>query len=71
MHAHGTPHFPPPRVLVYLQHCAFPVSQQPHVDAFVSQFMLGVDADTNVTETDGNYTYVPSQWVDWTTPVLV
>jgi len=54
-------------------HCAFPTSQQPRVDAFVNRFLLGKDAtNTTVVETDGKWTpnFDRAKWIDWTTPTL-
>jgi len=51
-------------------HCAFPASQQPEIDAFFSQFMLGGTANTTVMKTDGGYKFDEAKWIDWTVPAL-
>jgi len=51
-------------------HCAFPASQQPDVDAFTTKFMLGGTSNTNIMKTDGGYTFNQTMWIDWTTPIL-
>lgn len=51
-------------------HCQFPSSQQPEVDAFVERFLLGTNANTNITRTDGNFNVDLNRWVNWNTPNL-
>jgi len=52
-------------------HCGFPASQQPEVDAFVSKFLLGnMNANTTIMKTDGGFAFNKTMWVDWTVPVL-
>jgi hypothetical protein len=51
-------------------HCAFPASQQPEVNAFVTRFLLNGSANTTVFRTDGGFTFDRARWVDWTVPVL-
>ena len=52
-------------------HCAFPVSQQPEVTAYIQKFLVGGGtADTNVMKIDGGEIYNEPLWVDWTVPNL-
>ncbi|MDD5064167.1 MAG: hypothetical protein PHQ35_05335 [Phycisphaerae bacterium] len=48
-------------------HCVFPASQQPHVNAYVEKFLVGGGtADTNIMYTDGGFTFDEAPLVDWT-----
>lgn len=52
-------------------HCAFPASQQPEVDAFVDKFLKGItSANTNVVKTDGSFNVDRARWINWSTPNL-
>jgi len=52
-------------------HCQFPASQEPQVEAFISKFLLGdTSVNTTVVETDGGYTYDQKMWQPWTVPTL-
>lgn len=52
-------------------HCAFPASQQPEVDAFVDKFLKGTgNGNTNVVKTDGSFNVDRARWINWTTPNL-
>jgi hypothetical protein len=52
-------------------HCSFPASQQPELDAYVKKFLLGDETvDTNVSKTGGTFTFNKAQWIDWTVPTL-
>jgi len=52
-------------------HCQFPASQQPTVDAFVKKFLLGDDtANTTVMYTDGGFTFDAAKWAPWPVPDL-
>ncbi len=52
-------------------HCAFPASQQPEVDAFVDKFLKGISsANTNVVKTDGSFSVDRARWINWSTPNL-
>ncbi|KZW02445.1 carbohydrate esterase family 15 protein [Exidia glandulosa HHB12029] len=50
--------------------CALAEAQQSGFDAFVAKFLYGWGADTWIRQTDGNFTFDETRWVDWTTPVL-
>jgi hypothetical protein len=53
------------------QHCSFPSSQQPEVNAFVDKFLIGTgNGNTSVVRTDGNFSVDRSRWINWTTPTL-
>ena len=53
------------------QHCSFPSSQQPEVNAFVDKFLIGTgNGNTNVVRTDGNFSVDRARWINWTTPNL-
>jgi hypothetical protein len=50
-------------------HCVFPNSQAPDVEAFVEKFLLGeTDADTNIEKSP--YSTNLATWVTWETPTL-
>jgi len=51
-------------------HCAFPASQEPEVDAFITRFLLGKAANTTIMKTGGCNTFNRTMWIDWTVPVL-
>ncbi|KAF8187131.1 hypothetical protein BJ912DRAFT_1032076 [Pholiota molesta] len=53
-------------------HCAFPASQQPDLDAFFNKFFFGQNTNTSVIETDGpnDLGFVDSDWIDWEVPRL-
>ncbi|KAF8179231.1 hypothetical protein BJ912DRAFT_982984 [Pholiota molesta] len=53
-------------------HCAFPASQQPDLDAFFDKFFFGQNTNTSVIETDGpnDLGFVDSDWIDWEVPRL-
>ena len=52
-------------------HCAFPASQQPDVNAYVQKFLVGGGtADTNIMYNDGGLIYDEARWIDWTVPDL-
>jgi len=51
-------------------HCQFPTSQQPEIDAFFTQFMLGGTANTTVMKTDGGYKFDEGKWINWNVPIL-
>jgi len=52
-------------------HCQMPSSQNPEVAAYFNRFLLGAqNTDTNVTKTDGKFTWVASRWIDWALPRL-
>ncbi|KAF9043810.1 hypothetical protein BDZ89DRAFT_217024 [Hymenopellis radicata] len=54
-------------------HCQFPSSEQPDLDAFVNKFLKGQSTNTNIIKTDGanNAGFVESQWVNWQVPTLI
>lgn len=52
-------------------HCAFPATQQGVLTAFINKFLLGLSANTSVTETAGNYKFdTPGEWDPWSAPQL-
>ncbi len=52
-------------------HCQLPESQKPHVAAFVKAFLLNdPTADTQIIETDGDFTHNAERWIPWDTPDL-
>ncbi|KAF9027743.1 Glucuronoyl esterase catalytic domain from Hypocrea Jecorina [Hymenopellis radicata] len=53
-------------------HCQFPASEQPDLDAFVNKFLKGQSTNTSIVKTDGsnNLGFVASQWVDWSVPAF-
>ncbi|KAF9476784.1 Glucuronoyl esterase catalytic domain from Hypocrea Jecorina [Pholiota conissans] len=55
-----------------LDHCAFPASQQPDLDAFFNKFFFGQKTNTSIIETDGpnDLGFVDSDWIDWEVPQL-
>ncbi|KAH8685553.1 hypothetical protein BGZ60DRAFT_466310 [Tricladium varicosporioides] len=52
-------------------HCSMPASQNPEVAAFFGRFLGGKDVQTDVVKTDGKFSWVREQWVEWTLPLLV
>lgn len=54
-------------------HCAFPASQQPDLDAFFNKFFFDQKTNTSVIETDGpnDLGFVDSDWIDWKVPRLL
>lgn len=53
-------------------HCQFPASQEPYVEAFVSKFLLGDDsANTVIMATDGGFAAdCDEKWCPWPVPTL-
>jgi hypothetical protein len=57
-------------------HCSFPSAQQKSLDAFVTRFLKGGMADTNVDEFNVSSTtsklqkFDKATWIDWDTPTL-
>jgi len=52
-------------------HCQFPSSQESDVEAFITRFLLGGTANTNIVKTDGKFpNFNENNWVDWTVPTL-
>lgn len=52
-------------------HCQYPDSQLPELNAFVQRFLVGGGTkDTNIMQTDGDFTVDKNAWVKWQTPVL-
>ncbi|KAF8997075.1 Glucuronoyl esterase catalytic domain from Hypocrea Jecorina [Cyathus striatus] len=53
-------------------HCAFPASEQPDLDAFINKFLKGQNTNTSIVHTDGadGLGFVDSDWVDWSVPHL-
>lgn len=52
-------------------HCRFPAAQGPIVLAFAKKFLLDdASTDTNVLETDGNFTLDEERWANWDVPAL-
>jgi hypothetical protein len=52
-------------------HCQFPASEQPDVDAFVDKFLVaGGTASTAIMKTTEGFTYDQAKWQDWTVPTL-
>jgi hypothetical protein len=52
-------------------HCQFPASEQPDVDAYVDKFLVGGGtANTAFLKTTEGYTYDQATWQDWTVPTL-
>jgi len=52
-------------------HCQFPASEQPDVDAFVDKFLVGGGtASTSFLKTTEGFTYNQTMWQDWTVPTL-
>jgi len=54
-------------------HCAFPASEQPDVDAFVNKFLKGQSTNTSFVKTDGanGLGFVDSDWINWSVPTLL
>ncbi|TEB27846.1 hypothetical protein FA13DRAFT_1690958 [Coprinellus micaceus] len=53
-------------------HCQFPASQSSDLFAFVDKFLFDKETVTDIVKTDTNaeFGYSESQWVDWATPTL-
>lgn len=57
-------------------HCQFPSAQQKYLDAFVTRFLKGGTADTNVDDfhvsssTSKLQKFDKTQWIDWDIPTL-
>lgn len=52
-------------------HCQLPDTQKPHVMAFIEAFLLhNTDRDTQIEETDRDFTVNKNQWIPWITPEL-
>ncbi|KAK2793583.1 hypothetical protein FQN52_001170 [Onygenales sp. PD_12] len=51
-------------------HCQFPSSQQPELEAFVTKFLLDGDSDTAILKTDGSFTFDEAKWTPWEVPTL-
>jgi hypothetical protein len=52
-------------------HCAFPSSEQPDLDAYVNKFLKGQNTNTTFLKTDGGGSgFVESDWVNWQVPTL-
>lgn len=51
-------------------HCQFPASQQPELEAFVARFLLGQNVSTDVFKTDLTEGFDQSKWAPWETPDL-
>ena len=55
------------------QHCAWPDSLTPDLNAFFNKFLLDQDVATDVFTTNnvfGTAQWVQSNWINWTTPTL-
>ncbi|TBU55617.1 hypothetical protein BD310DRAFT_933193 [Dichomitus squalens] len=55
------------------QHCAWPSSLTPQLNAFFDRFLLGQNVSTDFFATNDEFngvTWTPSQWINWTTPTL-
>jgi len=51
-------------------HCSFPSSEQPDVNAYVKKFLVGNgNDDTNIMKSDAGYSYDDARWVDWFIPL--
>jgi hypothetical protein len=52
-------------------HCAFPASQQPEVNAYVQKFLVGGGtANTSIMRNDPGVAFNQAMWVNWTVPTL-
>lgn len=52
-------------------HCRYPASQVPELQAYVKKFLIGNGTDdTHIMKTDGNLTFDKDKWVNWTVPNL-
>jgi hypothetical protein len=52
-------------------HCKFPSSQGPDLNAFIDKFPKGTGtANTNFVKTDWNFGFTDADWVDWSVPTL-
>jgi len=51
-------------------HCQFPASQQPEVNAFFNKFIFGGTMNTTIMKTDGAYTFNQTKWINWDVPIL-
>jgi len=52
------------------RHCVVPESQEPAVNAFIKRFLLNESLDTDLVETDAEYTLDRERWIPWETPML-
>lgn len=52
-------------------HCQYPDSQLPELNAFVQTFLVGGNGDTNIMQSDGDFAVDKHDWVRWETPVLL
>ncbi|PSK43027.1 hypothetical protein B9Z65_6981 [Elsinoe australis] len=51
-------------------HCQFPASQQPELEAFVARFLLGQNVSTDVFKTDLTEGFDQGKWAPWEIPDL-
>jgi hypothetical protein len=51
-------------------HCGFPSSQSPELNAYIGKFLLGQSTNTVMSRTDGNFNFNQATFVDWTVPNL-
>jgi len=51
-------------------HCSWIPAQEPDVEAFITRFLLGGNANTTIVKTDGGYIFDHDRWIDWTVPIL-
>jgi hypothetical protein len=52
-------------------HCSYPNSQIPELQAFIKRFLLeDKSVSTKYNRTDGNFTFNKTKWIDWTVPAL-
>ena len=52
-------------------HCAQPASQQPEINAYISKFLLGKEANTSILHTDRSYpSFNLKEWAPWPVPIL-
>jgi hypothetical protein len=52
-------------------HCAFPASQQPEVDAYVQKFLVGGGVgNTNIMRNDPGVVFDQRMWLNWAAPAL-
>ena len=52
------------------RHCVVPESQEPAVNAFIQRFLLDQPVNTDLVETDAEYTLDRERWIPWKTPML-
>lgn len=51
-------------------HCSFPSSEQPDVNAYVKKFLVGNGTDdTNIMKSDPGYSDDEARWIDWFIPL--